>query len=310
MRLILGDNMMKPSIRDIILIGSLQQDYISNRKVLRMIGRNNYSRIQYRVKYGGKFGDRLINFGKSFYNKVVNPGFNKVIKPVYNVAKKLVDVAANNDFANNAIKIVGNTIGTALGAPGVGNLIASAAKAADSGIKIGESVVNRLIDEKKLDPEDVKQIINIIREQIKEFTGKDKENLENKVENVEQNLPEVDLEKENLTKEDVEEGFKAGLIFYNPVNRKPILKYSGRVKMGGSIKPINPNLLRILPKILKTTKGKRISTKMINQMKDNRRLNDSDLNDKNRRIRMSGNISKNDLNDISSKLEALKSKYK
>ena len=108
-----------------------------------------------------------------------------------------------------------------------------------------------MINEKKLDPEDITQIINIIKEQIKEFTGKDKQTLENKTETIKENLKDVDLEKENLTKEDVKDGFKAGLIFYNPVSRKPINKYSGRVKMGGSIKPINPNLLKIMPKLFK-----------------------------------------------------------
>lgn len=291
--------MIKPSIRDIILIGSYQHNCISNRKILKMIGRNNYSKVQYQVKYGGKFGDRLIKFGKSFYSNVVKPGFNNVVKPVYSATKKLVDIAANNDLANNTIKIVGNTIGTALGAPGVGTIIANAAKAADSGIKIGESVVNRMIKDKKLDIQDIKQIIDIVKEQYKEITGKDKQTLDNKVENLKENLKDVDLEKENLTKEDVKDGFKAGLIFYNPVSRKVINKYSGRVKMGGSIKPINQNLLRILPKLLR----KRTMTK-------NQALPKTIASRDSGRVKMSGKIDKSDLNDISSKLEALKSKYK
>jgi len=301
MRLILGDNMVKPSIRDIILIGSYQQNCISNKKILKMIGRNNYSKVQYQVKYGGKFGDRLINFGKSFYSNVITPGFHKVVKPVYNATKKLVDIAANNDFANNTIKIVGNTIGTALGAPGVGTIIANAAKAADSGIKIGEAVVDRMIKDKKLDLQDIKQIVDIIREQYKEIKGKDKETLDNKVENLKENLKDVDLEKENLTKEDVKDGFKAGLIFYNPVSRKVINKYSGRVKMCGGVKPINPNLLRILPKLLR---------KRATQMMKNQIVNKTISSKDNGRVKMSGSIKKEELNDISSKLEALKSKYK
>ena len=232
MSLILGSNIQQPSIRDLILIGSYKNDSIMNRKLMKVIGRNQYCKFTYKIKYGGKFGDRLINFGKSFYNNVITPGFHKVIKPVYNATKKLVDIAANNDLANNAIKVVGNMVGTALGAPGVGNVISSAIQGADSGIKIGESVVNRLITEKKLDPEDITQIINIIKEQIKEFTGNDKKTLETKTETVKNNLENVDLEKENLTKEDIKDGFKAGLIFYNPVSRKPINKYSGRVKTG------------------------------------------------------------------------------
>ena len=150
MRLILGDNLIQPSIRDIILIGSFQQDFTKNRKLLRSIGRNNFIKVKYQIKYGGKFGDRLVKFGKSFYSKVLQPGFNKVAKPVYNATKKIIDVAANNDFANNAIKVVGNLVGSALGAPGVGSMISSAAKGADSAIKIGESVVNRLVKDKKL----------------------------------------------------------------------------------------------------------------------------------------------------------------
>ena len=309
MRLILGDNLRKPSIRDIILIGSFQgpctfggvlNDLKNNRRLLKAVGRNNYSKIQYQVKYGGKFGDRLIKFGKSFYSNVVRPGFNNVVKPVYNVTKKLVDIAANNDLANNTIKIVGNAVGTALGAPGVGNIIANAAKAADSGIKIGESVVNRLVKDKKLDLQDIKQIIDIVKEQYKEMKGKDKETIDKKVENLKENLKDVDLEKENLTKEDVKAGFKAGLIFYNPVSRKVINKYSGRVKMcGGVDNQINQNLLRILPKLLR--KHKERANELVNKTIKSKESG---------RVKMSGSINKSDLNDISSKLEALKSKYK
>ena len=242
MRLILGDNLIQPSIRDIILIGSFQQDFTKNRKLLRSIGRNNFIKVKYQVKYGGKFGDRLVKFGKSFYSKVLQPGFNKVAKPVYNATKKIIDIAANNDFANNAIKVVGNAVGTALGVPGVGSMISTAAKGADSAIKIGESVVNRLVKDKKLDGDDIMEIINIIKEQIKDIKGKDKEKLDEKAKTIKENLKDVDLEEANLTKEDVKDGFKAGLVFYNPVSRKLINKYSGRVRMAGSIKPINPNV--------------------------------------------------------------------
>ena len=46
MRLILGDNLIQPSIRDIILIGSFQQDLTTNRKLLRAIGRNDFRKIR------------------------------------------------------------------------------------------------------------------------------------------------------------------------------------------------------------------------------------------------------------------------
>ena len=315
MRLIMGDNIRRPSIRDILMMESTRKD--QTRKLLRFVGRNQYCKHMNRVKYGGKFGDRLINFGKSFYNNAVKPGFNKVVKPVYNTTKKLIDIAANNDLANNAIKIIGNTVGTALGAPGVGNIISSAIQGADSGIKIGESVVNRLINEKKLDPDDIKQIFNIIKEQIKGFTGKDKQSLENKAETVKDNLKDVDLEKENLTKEDVKAGFNAGLIFYNPVNRKPINKYSGRVKMGGSIKPINPNLLKIMPKLFKKKTLHSIKKEIknnnaidVNHTRGESVSSTNKVSKSSGRVRMSGNISKSQMNEITSKLEALKSKYK
>ena len=40
MRLILGDNLKQPSIRDIILIGSFQQDLTTNKKLLKVIGKH------------------------------------------------------------------------------------------------------------------------------------------------------------------------------------------------------------------------------------------------------------------------------
>ena len=301
MRLILGDNLQKPSIRDIILIGSFQQDLSTNRKLLRLVGRSEFTKMRYTIKYGGKFGDKLIKFGKNFYSKVLQPGYKKVLKPAYNVTKKIIDIAANNDLANNAIKVVGNMVGSALGAPGVGNMIAAAAKGTDSAIKIGESVVNDLVKKKKLDPEDIKQIIAIIREQIKEFMGKDKEQLEKKTENVEENLKDLDLEKENVTPEDIKDGVNAGLIFYNPVNRQMIKKYAGRVKLGGSVKPMNPRLLKILPKILNSRR--KLTTKGIDK---HNRFDELSSHKDGGRARMSGNIS----DDVTSKLEALKSKYK
>ena len=293
MRLILGDNLQKPSIRDIILIGSFQQDLTTNRKLLRLVGRSEFTKMRYKVKYGGKFGDKLVKFGKNFYNKVLQPGYKKVLKPAYNVTKKIVDIAANNDLANNAIKVVGNMVGSALGAPGVGTALAAAAKGTDSAIKIGESVVNDLVKNKKLDPKDIKQIVDIIREQIKGFMGKDKEQLENKVNNVQENLQDLDLEKEDVTKEDIETGVNAGLIFYNPVSRQPIKKYAGRVKLGGSLKPMNPKILKLLPKLLNKKKLTH------NTIKGGRAKMAG-------RARMAGNIG----DDITSKLEALKSKYK
>lgn len=308
MRLILGDNLQKPSIRDIILIGSFQQDLSTNRKLLRLVGRSEFTKMRYTIKYGGKFGDKLIKFGKNFYSKVLQPGYKKVLKPAYNVTKKIIDIAANNDLANNAIKVVGNMVGSALGAPGVGNMIASAAKGTDSAIKIGEKVVNDLVKKKKLDPDDIKQIVTIIRGQIKEFKGKDKEQLEKKTENVEENLKDLDLEKENVTPEDIKDGVNAGLIFYNPVNRQMIKKYAGRVKLGGSLKPMNPKLLKILPKILNSRK-RLLTTKGIdrpnrfNELPQHKEGGRTSLGG---RARMSGNIG----DDVTSKLEALKSKYK
>ena len=195
-----------------------------------------------------------------------------------------------------------------MGSPGVGNIISSAIQGADSGIKIVESVVNRLINEKKLDPDDIKQIFNIIKEQIKDFTGKDKQTLETKADTIKNNLENVDLEKENLTKEDVKDGFKAGLIFYNPVSKKPINKYSGRIKMGGSIKPINPHLLKIMPKLFKKKSIQKIKKDILNNNIDVKHSKGESA--KSGRVRMSGSISNSQMNEISSKLEALKAKYK
>ncbi len=298
MRLILGSNISQPSIRDIILIGSYKNDSIMNRKLMKVIGRNQYCKYTNRIKYGGKFGDRLINFGKSFYNKILKPGYDHVVKPVYNATKKLVDIAANNDLANNAIKVVGNMVGSAVEVPGLGNMLSKGVQGVDSAIKISESVVDQLVDQKKMDPKDVKEVIDIVSEQVKDFTGKDKETLDNKVNTVKNNLENLDLQKENLTAQDVKAGFKAGLIFYNPVSRKPINKYSGRCKMAGSIKPINPNLLKIMPKLFK----KKAITSIKKDIQN--------AGSKGGRVKMSGSISNAQMNEISNKLEALKAKYK
>ncbi len=135
-----------------------------------------------------------------------------------------------------------------------------------------------------------------------------KKTLDNKVNTVKDNLKDIDLEKENLTKEDIKDGFKAGLIFYNPVSRKPINKYSGRVKMAGSVKPINPNLLKIMPKLFRKKTLKSIKKDIVNNNSDIKNSKGESV--KNGRVKMSGEISKSQMNEITNKLEALKSKYK
>ena len=310
MRLILGSNVRQPSIRDTILIGLYRDDCLMNRKLMKVIGRNQYCKYTNRIKYGGKFGDRLVNFGKKFYHKILKPGYEHVVKPVYNATKKLVDIAANNDLANNAIKVVGNMVGSAVDVPFLGNMLSTGVQGLDSTIKISESVVDQLINEKKLDPKDVKEVIDIVNEQVKDFTGNDKKTLDNKINTVKNNLQDIDLQKENLTKEDVKAGFKAGLIFYNPVSRKPINKYSGRVKMGGSIKQINPNLLKIMPKLFKKKSLQSIKKEIKNNNAVDVNHTKGESVKSSGRVRMSGNISKSQMNEITSKLEALKSKNK
>ena len=51
MRLILGSNVREPSIRDTILIGLYRNDCLMNRKLMKVIGRNQYCKYTNRIKY-------------------------------------------------------------------------------------------------------------------------------------------------------------------------------------------------------------------------------------------------------------------
>ena len=85
--LMMNNQMFTPSIR--VMLSTLNNPLtkFDNKTLLHNIGRNKFMEMRYYEKYGGgKVWQKIKRFGKRVYNRV--------IKPVAKVVKKIIDVAA------------------------------------------------------------------------------------------------------------------------------------------------------------------------------------------------------------------------
>lgn len=247
----MNNQMFTPSIR--VMLSTLNNPLtkFDNKTILHNIGRDKYMMMRYDIKYGGgKVWQKIKRFGKRVYNKV--------IRPVAKVVKKIIDVAANNPLIQTGIQTVGNALGSMVGVPVVGTIAANAIKGADTAIDSAEKIVTDLRN-KKLNTQEIKNIMNTIKDQVTQAKqqlqdSKENKKLDEKVKTVENNLQ---VNKDNLTSEDVNKAVSAGFIFYNPINKQPIPKYAGRIKLGGRINlsgrinlggELNPKVWNLLKK--------------------------------------------------------------
>lgn len=257
--LMLNNQMFTPSIR--VMLSTLNNPLtkFDNKTLLHNIGRDKFMTMRYYEKYGGgRIWQKIKRFGKRVYNKV--------IKPVAKVVKKIVDVAANNPLIQAGITTVGNALGSMVGVPVVGTIAANAIKGADTAIDSAEKIVTDL-KQKKLNTQEIKNIMNTIKDQVtkaKQQLQDSKENkkLDEKVKVLENNLQ---VNKDNLNATDVNKAVAAGFIFYNPINKQLIPKYggilcqqtAGRINLGGRINlagELNPKVWNLLKKP-RCTKG-------------------------------------------------------
>ena len=243
--LMLNNQMFTPSIR--VMLSTLNNPLtkFDNKTLLHNIGRDKFMTMRYYEKYGGgRIWQKIKRFGKRVYNKV--------IKPVAKVVKKIVDVAANNPLIQAGITTVGNALGSMVGVPVVGTIAANAIKGADTAIDSAEKIVTDLRN-KKLNTQEIKNIMNTIKDQVQQAKqqlqdSKENKKLDEKVKTVENNLQ---VNKDNLNADDVNKAVAAGFIFYNPINKQPIPKYAGRIKLGGRINlggELNPKVWNLLKK--------------------------------------------------------------
>ena len=256
----MNNQMFTPSIR--VMLSTLNNPLtkFDNKTLLHNIGRNKFMEVRYYEKYGGgKIWQKIKRFGKRVYNRV--------IKPVAKVVKKIIDVAANNPLIQTGIQTVGNALGSMVGVPVVGTIAANAIKGADTAIDSAEKIVTDL-KQKKLNTQEIKNIMNTIKDQVtqakqqlnssapKGLTAADAKKLDDKVKTVESNLQ---VNKDNLTSDDVNKAVSAGFIFYNPINKQVIPKYAGslslatagRINLGGRINlagELNPKVWNLLKK--------------------------------------------------------------
>ena len=243
--LMLNNQMFTPSIR--VMLSTLNNPLtkFDNKTLLHNIGRDKFMTMRYYEKYGGgRIWQKIKRFGKRVYNKV--------IKPVAKVVKKIVDVAANNPLIQAGITTVGNALGSMVGVPVVGTIAANAIKGADTAIDSAEKIVTDL-KQKKLNTTEIKNIMNTIKDQVQQAKqqlqdSNESKKLDEKVKTVENNLQ---VNKDNLNATDVNKAVAAGFIFYNPINKQPIPKYAGRINLGGRINlagELNPKVWNLLKK--------------------------------------------------------------
>ena len=243
--LMLNNQMFTPSIR--VMLSTLNNPLtkFDNKTLLHNIGRDKFMTMRYYEKYGGgRIWQKIKRFGKRVYNKV--------IKPVAKVVKKIVDVAANNPLIQAGITTVGNALGSMVGVPVVGTIAANAIKGADTAIDSAEKIVTDL-KQKKLNTTEIKNIMNTIKDQVQQAKqqlqdSKENKKLDEKVKTVENNLQ---VNKDNLNVTDVNKAVAAGFIFYNPINKQVIPKYAGRINLGGRINlagELNPKVWNLLKK--------------------------------------------------------------
>lgn len=251
--LMLNNQMFTPSIR--VMLSTLNNPLtkFDNKTLLHNIGRDKFMTMRYYEKYGGgRIWQKIKRFGKRVYNKV--------IKPVAKVVKKIVDVAANNPLIQAGITTVGNALGSMVGVPVVGTIAANAIKGADTAIDSAEKIVTDLRN-KKLNTTEIKNIMNTIKDQVQQAkqqlqNSAEAKKLDEKVKTVENNLQ---INKDNLNATDVNKAVAAGFIFYNPINKQPIPKYggilcqqtAGRINLGGRINlagELNPKVWNLLKK--------------------------------------------------------------
>ena len=243
--LMLNNQMFTPSIR--VMLSTLNNPLtkFDNKTLLHNIGRDKFMTMRYYEKYGGgRIWQKIKRFGKRVYNKV--------IKPVAKVVKKIVDVAANNPLIQAGITTVGNALGSMVGVPVVGTIAANAIKGADTAIDSAEKIVTDL-KQKKLNTTEIKNIMNTIKDQVQQAkqqlqNSAEAKKLDEKVKTVENNLQ---VNKDNLNATDVNKAVAAGFIFYNPINKQPIPKYAGRINLGGRINlagELNPKVWNLLKK--------------------------------------------------------------
>ena len=240
----MNNQMFTPSIR--VMLSTLNNPLtkFDNKTLLHNIGRNKFMEVRYYEKYGGgKIWQKIKRFGKRVYNRV--------IKPVAKVVKKIIDVAANNPLIQTGIQTVGNALGSMVGVPVVGTIAANAIKGADTAIDSAEKIVTDL-KQKKLNTQEIKNIMNTIKDQVtqakQQLNSSDAKKLDDKVKTVESNLQ---VNKDNLSSDDVNKAVSAGFIFYNPINKQVIPKYAGRINLGGRINlagELNPKVWNLLKK--------------------------------------------------------------
>lgn len=169
-------------------INSLTNDRHYSIKQLRNIDKNlarTYTNAKY---YGGSlksFWNKVKRFGKHIINSAINTTRN-----MYKPAKWIINKLANSKTAESVINGVGNAVGAAVGVPGLGAMINTGLKSADT---ISDSIENIIKNIMNKNP-------NLTFEEVKKLINKVKTTTENVVNSTNISQEEKDKVKENVNK--------------------------------------------------------------------------------------------------------------
>lgn len=169
-------------------INSLTNDRHYSIKQIRNIDKNlarTYTNAKY---YGGSlksFWNKVKRFGKHIINSAINTTRN-----MYKPAKWIINKLANSKTAESVINGVGNAVGAAVGVPGLGAMINTGLKSADT---ISDSIENIIKNIMNKNP-------NLTFEEVKKLINKVKTTTENVVNSTNISQEEKDKVKENVNK--------------------------------------------------------------------------------------------------------------
>lgn len=215
-------------------INSLTNDRHYSIKQIRNIDKNlarTYTNAKY---YGGSlksFWNKVKKFGKRVISSAVN-----TTRQMYKPAKWIINKLANSKTAESVINGIGNAVGSAVGVPGLGAIINTGLKSADTITDSIENIIKNIMDKNpSLTIQEIKNLINKVKtttENVVNSTNisqEEKDKVKENVNKIYNKLPDV-IKSEGFKKVDEAAG-------YLPVVDFSTLKQKELKGKGGVIHP-------------------------------------------------------------------------
>jgi hypothetical protein len=192
-------------------INSLTNDRHYSIKQIRNIDKNlarTYTNAKY---YGGSlksFWNKVKKFGKRVISSAVN-----TTRQMYKPAKWIINKLANSKTAESVINGIGNAVGSAVGVPGLGAIINTGLKSADTITDSIENIIKNIMDKNpSLTIQEIKNLINKVKtttENVVNSTNisqEEKDKVKENVNKIYNKLPDV-IKSEGIKKVDEAAGY-------------------------------------------------------------------------------------------------------